>query len=108
MFCRVTGFAPRMFGPTIIGYGSYAYTYASGHSGVACATGFSPRKAALTLYGVGTYLDWQGMAEKLGKHEMGKSCLYIRKLSDIDMDVLEAMVAKGLQNLASHWPVTPT
>ena len=96
MHRRVTGLAPRMWGPTMIGYGSYDYTYDSGHSGTAMRGGFSPRKAALTLYLMGNYCEHQTEADalfaRLGKHKTGKSCLYINKLTDVDLTVLERLV----------------
>ncbi|MBY4638057.1 DUF1801 domain-containing protein [Sphingopyxis sp. XHP0097] len=94
---RVTGFEPKMWGPSIIGYGSYDYVYDSGHSGTMCRAGFSPRKAAMTVYLMGNYCDRQAEADalfaRLGKHKTGKSCLYINKLADVDLDALEGLVA---------------
>ena len=97
MHRRVTRLEPTMWGPSIIGYGSYDYVYDSGHSGTMCRAGFSPRKAAMTLYLMGHYCDRQPEADalfaKLGKHKTGKSCLYINKLADVDLAVLEQLVA---------------
>ena len=94
---RVTGLEPKMWGPSIIGYGSYDYVYDSGHSGTMCRAGFSPRKAAMTVYLMGNYCDRQAEADalfaRLGKHKTGKSCLYINKLADVDLDALEGLVA---------------
>ena len=94
---RVTGLEPKMWGPSIIGYGSYDYVYDSGHSGTMCRAGFSPRKAAMTVYLMGNYCDRQAEANalfaRLGKHKTGKSCLYINKLADVDLDALEGLVA---------------
>lgn len=93
---RVTGLEPRMWGPTMIGYGSYRYKYASGHEGEAMRGGFSPRKAALTVYLMGHYGERQPAADalfaRLGKHKMTKSCLYINKLADVDAEALEGLV----------------
>lgn len=97
MHRRVTGLDPKMWGPSIIGYGSYDYVYDSGHSGTMCRAGFSPRKAAMTLYLMGHYCDRQpeadALLEQLGKYKNGKSCLYVNKLADVDLDVLERLVA---------------
>ena len=94
---RVTGLEPKMWGPSIIGYGSFDYVYGSGHSGTMCRAGFSPRKAAMTLYLMGHYCDRQPEADalfaRLGKYKTGKSCLYVNKLTDVDLDVLEQLVA---------------
>ena len=89
MMARVTGEAPKMWGPSIVGFGSYRYTYDSGHSGEMCRIGFSPRKAQLVLYG--GFLRDEALLAKLGKHDTGKGCLYIKKLANVDMAVLEAM-----------------
>jgi Domain of unknown function (DU1801) len=95
---KVTGLKPKMWGPSIIGFGRYEYTYDSGHSGEMCLTGFSPRKANLVVYILPGY-DSPAVAAKLarlGKHKTGKSCLYLGKLADVDMDVLEDLVRDGL------------
>ncbi len=93
---RVTGCEPKMWGPSIIGYGSYHYKYESGREGTMCRGGFSPRKAAMTIYLMGNYCNRQAEVDdlfaRLGKHSTGKSCLYIRKLADVDLDVLERLV----------------
>jgi hypothetical protein len=105
---RVTGLPPRMWGPSIIGYGSYDYVYDSGHSGTMCRAGFSPRKAAMTLYLMGHYCDRQSEADalfaKLGKHKTGKSCLYINKLADVDLAVLEQLVALSWDVMNERYP----
>ena len=108
MFRRATGWQPRMWGPTIIGYGQYHYTYDSGREGDFLATGFSPRKANLSVYIMPGYTDFGGILARLGKHKIGKSCLYINKLADVDMAVLEELVQAGLKDLAAKWPVQPT
>ena len=108
MFRRITGWEPRMWGPTVIGYGSYDYTYASGHSGTSLATGFSPRKASQSLYIMPGYMEMTDLLDKLGKHKIGKACLYITKLADVDMDVVEEIVRRGLENLGTHWPINPS
>jgi hypothetical protein len=105
---RVTGQEPKMWGPSIIGYGSYDYLYDSGHSGTMCRAGFSPRKAAMTLYLMGHYLDRQPEADallaKLGKYKNGKSCLYVNKLADVDLDVLEKLVVLSWDVMNERYP----
>jgi hypothetical protein len=99
MFRRVTGASPKMWGPSIIGYGEYRTTYESGRAVHWMRTGFSPRKAKHSLYFMGGYCDpvtGSGRDEKLtrlGKHMTGKSCLYVNKLADIDLAVLEEIIA---------------
>lgn len=108
MFQRVTGWQPRMWGPSLIGYGEYHYTYDSGRTGDMLATGFSPRKANLVLYIMPGYQEFGPILDRLGKHKLGKSCLYINKLADVDMAVLEEIVRAGLDDLATRWPVKPS
>lgn len=88
---RVTGLRPTMWGPTIVGFDSKTYHYESGHSGEICRMGFSPRKGALVLY-MDHPPERDAMLARLGKHSTGKGCLYIRKLADVDMGVLEELV----------------
>ncbi|HWW55946.1 MAG TPA: DUF1801 domain-containing protein [Sphingopyxis sp.] len=105
---RVTGLEPRMWGPSIIGYGSYDYVYDSGRSGTMCRAGFSPRRAAMTLYLMGHYLDRQPEADallaRLGKYKTGKSCLYINKLADVDLEILEKLVALSWKVMNERYP----
>ncbi|MGR3466822.1 MAG: DUF1801 domain-containing protein [Shimia sp.] len=108
MFREVTGWAPRMWGPTIIGYGEYHYRYDSGREGDFLATGFSPRKANLSLYIMPGYQDYADILSDLGKHKLGKACLYINKLADVDMDVLRRLVRRGVDDLAQRYPVKPS
>ncbi|MFW8594381.1 DUF1801 domain-containing protein [Cribrihabitans neustonicus] len=107
MFRRVTGFAPQMWGTSIIGYGRYRYRYKSGREGDFLATGFSPRKARFSLYIMPGYQDYGAILARLGKHKLGKSCLYVNKLADIDLAVLEELIAAGLRDLNAIWPVEP-
>jgi hypothetical protein len=81
-----------MWGPSIIGFGSYSYTYPSGHSGEAPLIGFSPRKAAFSLYVFTGLSEHEHLLEELGKHTIGKACIYVKKLSDIDIKVLKALM----------------
>jgi hypothetical protein len=105
---RVTGLEPRIWGPSMIGYGSYHYRYASGHEGEAMRGGFSPRKAALTVYLMGHYGKQQAEAEalfaRLGKHKMTKSCLYISKLADVDMGALQGLVRLSWDEMNLLYP----
>lgn len=105
---RVTGLEPKMWGPSIIGYGSYDYRYDSGHSGTMARAGFSPRKAAMTLYLMGTYVSCKAESDalfaRLGKFKTGKSCLYINKLADVDLDALEGLVALSWQCMNAKYP----
>ncbi len=107
LFREVTGFRPVMWGPSILGYGRYAYTYSSGRSGESLATGFSPRKANLVLYIMPGYTDFAHILKELGKHRLGRSCLYINKLADVDLDVLARLIRAGLEDLDGRWPVQP-
>ena len=107
LFRRVTGFQPRMWGPAIIGYGRYHYVYDSGREGDFLATGFSPRKASLSIYILPGYAEFGPILSRLGRHKTGKSCLYVTKLADIDLAVLEELIRAGLRDLATRWPVQP-
>ena len=102
MMARVTGMPPKMWGPSIVGFGSYRYTYDSGHSGEMCRIGFSPRKAQLVLYG--GFLRAPELLERLGKHDTGKGCLYIKKLANVDMGVLEQMTHAALAHMNATHP----
>ena len=105
LFARVTGLKPKMWGPSIIGYGRYHYKYDSGREGHFMMTGFSPRKANLTLYIMPGY-QFDTMKEKLdrlGKHKLGKSCLYINKLADVDEDVLAEIITEGVEYMRAKY-----
>ena len=102
---RITGWQPRMWGPSIIGFGEYHYKYESGREGDFMRTGFSPRKANLVLYIMPGYADYSDKLARLGKHKIGKSCLYINKLADIDMAVLEEIIEAGLDDMARKYPL---
>jgi hypothetical protein len=96
MMREISGFEPVMWGPAIIGFGSYHYKYASGHEGDAPVLGFSPRKNALTLYLILRENEKETLLTHLGKHTTGKVCLYIKRLSDVDLDVLKKLIAATL------------
>ncbi|QGK72942.1 DUF1801 domain-containing protein [Flavobacterium sp. SLB02] len=101
---EVTHFKPKMWGPSIIGFGSYHYKYASGHEGDAPLVGFSPRKAAISLYVYTSPDDKDELLSKLGKHKASKGCIYIKKLADIDVEVLKNMISLSLENLKKLYP----
>ena len=108
LFQEVTGFQPRLWGESIIGYGHYHYRYASGREGDFLATGFSPRKRAFSIYIMPGYADFDAILKRLGKHKTGRSCLYVNKLADIDTGALKELVCAGLDDLATQWPIKPT
>jgi hypothetical protein len=98
-----TGEKPKMWGPSIIGFGSYHYRYESGREGDAPLLGFSPRKAATVLYGVMGFRESEALLAKLGKHTTGKGCLYIKKLADVNQKVLETLLVEAIAaNRARH------
>ena len=96
MMSKITKEKPKMWGPTIIGFGSYHYKYDSGHEGDMCITGFSPRKAAISVYILMGFNKSPELMKKLGKFKTGKSCLYVKKLSDIDKKVLEELIEESV------------
>src|SRR5215510_5324188 len=99
---KVTGKPPKMWGPTIIGFGKYHYKYESGREGDMCMTGFSPRKPALVLY-IGASQQDKGLMAKLGKYKIGKSCLYIKRLDDIDRKVLKQLVVNSVADMRKRY-----
>lgn len=96
MMQSATGEKPKMWGPSIVGFGTYHYTYESGREGDMPVVGFSPRKAATVLYGLMGSGDAPAMLAKLGKHTTGKGCVYVKKLADVDQNVLKTMVANSV------------
>jgi hypothetical protein len=105
-FKEATGWKPRMWGPTIVGFGAYHYKYDSGHSGSICAVGFSPRKANLVVY-VADFPGKELLLKQLGKHKGGiRQCLYINKLEDVQIDCLKEIIRQSLVELRKTWPVT--
>ena len=92
-----SGFEPKMWGPTIIGFGSYHYKYASGHEGDAPIIGFSPRKAAFSLYVTYATEENQELLSQLGKLKMGKACIYFKKLTDLNLEVLEKLSQRTIK-----------
>jgi len=98
-----TGFEPKMWGPSIIGFGSYHYKYASGHEGDAPLVGFSPRKDAISLY-LCNFTEKEELLQKFGKHKAAKACIYIKKLADIDIEVLKIMITNSVEHLKNLYP----
>jgi hypothetical protein len=100
----ISGLPAQMWGPSIIGFGSYHYRYESGHEGEACRLGFSPRSAELVLYVLNGSPEQEAQLARLGKHKTGKACLYIKKLADVDMPVLEELVRDQLASMDARYP----
>jgi hypothetical protein len=107
IFAEATGWEPRLWGPSMVGFGRYVYRYDSGHGGESLATGFSPRKAELSVYILPGYADFGSILSRLGPHRLGKSCLYIKRLDAVDEGVLRELIRAGLEDLARQWPVHP-
>ena len=103
MMKEVTGAEPQMWGPSIVGFGSYRYKYDSGREGDWFLVGFSPRKQNLTLYIMAGFKRYEELLAKLGKHKTGKSCLYLNKLADVDQKVLREMVAASVEYLSKKY-----
>ena len=102
LMSSVTGKPPKMWGPTIIGFGKYHYKYESGREGEICLTGFSPRKPSLVLY-IGPGLEDKKLMSRLGKYKTGKGCLYIKKLADVDRAVLKELVVKSVEEMRKRY-----
>jgi hypothetical protein len=100
---KVTGKPAKMWGPSIVGFDQYHYRHASGHEGDMPITGFSPRKQSLVLY-LGPGLEDKKLMSKLGKHKMGKGCLYINKLDDVDRELLRELVTKSVEKMRNLYP----
>lgn len=98
---EVTGTRPAMWGPTIVGFGSYDYTYASGRTGTSCVLGFASRTQELVLYGLRGAEDREQLLARLGPHREGKGCVYVKRLADLDLDVLRTLAA-------SAWAAPPS
>ena len=93
---KATGANPKMWGSSIIGFGNYHYKYDSGHEGDSCLTGFSPRKQNISLYIMPGFTQHPTLLKKLGKHKAGKGCLYIKRLEDVDVNVLESLIKESV------------
>ncbi|MFB2598371.1 DUF1801 domain-containing protein [Herbiconiux sp. P17] len=103
LMTRVTGEQPRMWGPTIVGFGSYHYRYASGREGDAPLAAFSPRRPELVIYAMPEALDAETLA-RLGKHRHTKACVYVKQLDDVDLDVLTTLVEQSIALVESTYP----
>lgn len=101
---RVTGCAPKMWGPSIVGFGSYHYEYASGHSGDMCLAGFSSRGREIVVYLTVGDEGAEKLFSALGKHRRGKSCLYFKSLADVQLPVLEELVARSFAETRRRYP----
>jgi Domain of unknown function (DU1801) len=99
---RAAGEKPKMWGPSIIGFGTYHYTYDSGREGDMPLIGFSPRKSATVLYNVTGFSNSEALLAKLGKHTTGKACLYIKRLADVDQQVLEDMLVQSVSAMRAR------
>ncbi|NJS40146.1 MAG: DUF1801 domain-containing protein [Rhodobacteraceae bacterium] len=107
IFAEVTGYLPRQWGGSMVGFGRYAYRYESGHAGESLATGFAPRKAELSVYILPGYADFADILARLGPHRTGQSCLYLKRLDRVDEGALRDLIRAGLDNLATRWEVLP-
>ena len=104
MMARITGEPPKMWGPSIIGFGQYHYRYESGREGDMPRIGFSPRKAQLVLYLADGFAGRDALFARLGKHSTSKACLYINKLADVDLAVLEALMVESFEYMRKAYP----
>lgn len=104
IFTEVTGYEAKLWGPTIIGFGEYHYTYATGHSGTAPLVGFSPRKAKTSLYFTTEQSVRDELLQQFGKHTAGKGCVYINKVADIDIEVLHQFIKESINFLRKTYP----
>ena len=104
MMERISGCPAVMWGPSIVGFGRYHYRYDSGHEGEMARIGFSPRAKELVLYLIGGFPRHQALMDRLGKYRNGKSCLYVKRLSDVDEAVLESLIAEGLDYMREKYP----
>lgn len=101
---RITKQPPKMWGPSIVGFGSYTYTYDSGHSGDACLAGFAVRGKEIVVYIAAESAEQVARLANLGKHRIGKVCLYIKRLADLDVKVLEALIAASVAEMKQRYP----
>ena len=104
MMAEVTGSEPRLWGSSIVGFGSYHYRYASGREGDFMLAGFAPRQRALTLYIMAGFAEYADLLARLGKHTTGKSCLYVKRLADVDQAVLRELVTRSVRYIRQKYP----
>ena len=103
MMTKVTGSKPKMWGTSIVGCGSYHYKYESGHEGDSCLIGFAPRKPSISLYIMAGFANREALLKQLGKHKAAKGCLYIKKLEDVDIKVLEKLMRESVDYLRKKY-----
>jgi hypothetical protein len=99
---QVTGMEPKMWGSSIVGFGSYHYKYESGREGDMMLVGFSPRKQNLTIYNMGSFQQNDDLLQKLGKHSFGKGCLYIKRLDDVDLPTLKSLIEESFKHVKDY------
>lgn len=104
LMAEITGSEPRMWGNNIVGFGSYHYKYASGHEGDSFLTGFSPRKQNLTLYIMPGFDRYDDLMQRLGKYTTGKSCLYVKRLADVDLPTLTELIRQSVSTMIETYP----
>ena len=104
LMSKATGAEPKMWGSSMVGFGRYHYKYESGHEGDAMLTGFASRKTDLTLYIMSGFDRHEELLARLGKYKAGKSCLYVKRLADLDLEVLEELVALSVQEVKRRYP----
>ena len=106
LMTRITGCEPRMWGPSIVGFDQYHYRYESGHQGDACVTGFASRKGDISVYLRTGSEQARALLAELGRHKLGKSCLYIRRLSDVQLPILEKLIEHSVADTRRRYPRT--
>ncbi|MCY3623653.1 MAG: DUF1801 domain-containing protein [Gammaproteobacteria bacterium] len=104
LMAEITGAEGVMWGSSIVGFGSYHYRYASGREGDFFEAGFSPRKRALTIYVMAGFAEYEDLLARLGKYSTGKSCLYVKRLADVDLDVLREMLIRSVAYIRAKYP----
>ena len=102
LMTELAGEPPALWGNSLVGFGSYSYTYASGRSGEWFAVGFAPRKQSLTVYLMDGFGDYEELLARLGPHKTGKSCLHVKRLDDVDANVLRELIARSLAHMRSR------
>lgn len=105
LFTEVTGYPPVLWGDSIIGFGTYHYTYPSGREGDAPLVGFASRKAKIVLYIIESSEDFDDLLSRLGKHTSSKACIYVNKLSDINLEVVKEMIDKTIDLVKAMYPI---
>jgi len=103
LMARATNEPPTMWGPSIVGFGSYHYQYESGREGDSCLVGFSSRKGDISVYLMGSFPEREALLARLGRHKLAKACLYIRRLGDVDLAVLEQLVARSAASVKERY-----